>query len=150
MRQRHRITTLDMFALKAAKIISLYHHFWLVINVSLRSEQSHLQDNFFYSLQNFFYSFVWCSIDKCCQVPSQLVRRCWGCAGWAMGKDLESWAPGKCLFFSYGWVLNFLDCWSAREKNTYAVMHPSHCHHCDQAKETINHLLTDCVFARDF
>jgi len=28
--------------------------------------------------------------------------------------------------------------------------HPSGCLHCDQDAETVNHLLVDCVFARDF
>jgi len=28
--------------------------------------------------------------------------------------------------------------------------HPDRCPHCDQAEESINHLLLSCVFAREF
>lgn len=60
----------------------------------------------------------------------------------------KSWAPGKCRFFL--WLVVHKRCWTADRLARRNLPHPTHCPHCDQDAETIDHLLTTCVFARQF
>ena len=60
----------------------------------------------------------------------------------------KSWAPGKCRFFL--WLVAHDRCWTADRLARRGLPHPAHCPLCDQGEETINHLLTSCVFAREF
>jgi len=41
-------------------------------------------------------------------------------------------------------------CWIADHLARRGLPHPDRCPHCDQAEESINHLLLSCVFAREF
>jgi len=41
-------------------------------------------------------------------------------------------------------------CWIADRLARRGLPHPDRCPHCDQAEESINHLLLSCVFAREF
>jgi len=41
-------------------------------------------------------------------------------------------------------------CWTADYLARYGLPHPEHCPLCDQATESIDHLLVLCVFAREF
>jgi hypothetical protein len=63
----------------------------------------------------------------------------------AMGKDL---APPKCRFFL--WLIAHNRYWTADRLFHRGLPHPKHCPLCDQAAETIYHLLILCVFAREF
>jgi hypothetical protein len=41
-------------------------------------------------------------------------------------------------------------CWTADRVARQGIPHPERCPPCDQAPETINHLLVGCIFAREF
>ena len=60
----------------------------------------------------------------------------------------KSWAPAKCKVFLWLAVRN--RCWTADQLAKRNLPHLSLCPLCDQAEETIQHLLTSCVFAREF
>jgi hypothetical protein len=59
-----------------------------------------------------------------------------------------SWAPGKCKFFI--WLVHHDRCWTADKLTKCGLAHPELCLLYDQAPETINHLLVDCAFAKQF
>ena len=63
-------------------------------------------------------------------------------------KIWRAWAPGKCKFFL--WLVAHDWCWTAERLARRVLPHPDRCPHCDQAEESINHLLLSCVFAREF
>ena len=58
----------------------------------------------------------------------------------------KSWAAGKCKFFM--WLVAHNRCWMADRLAKRELPHPERCPLCDQAEETINHLLVSCVFSR--
>ena len=58
----------------------------------------------------------------------------------------KSWAPRKCKFFM--WTVAHNRCWTADRLARRTLDHPSRCLLCDQAGESINHLLISCVFTR--
>ncbi|WVZ70698.1 hypothetical protein U9M48_019341 [Paspalum notatum var. saurae] len=58
------------------------------------------------------------------------------------------WAPSKCQFFM--WLVAHNRCWTADRLASRGLPHPTCCPLCDQQPETINHLLIDYVFAREF
>ena len=58
----------------------------------------------------------------------------------------KSWAPGKCKFFL--WTAAHKRCWTADRLARKGLEHPAACPLCNQAQETIDHLLVSCVFAR--
>jgi hypothetical protein len=60
----------------------------------------------------------------------------------------ETWAPRKCKFFL--WLVAHNRCWTADRLARRGLPHPAHYPLCDQEDETINHLLSACVFARQF
>ena len=60
----------------------------------------------------------------------------------------KTWAPPKCRFFV--WLVAHNRCWTADRLARRGLPHPEHCPLCDQAAETIDHLLVQCVFAREF
>jgi len=61
----------------------------------------------------------------------------------------KSWAPSKCKIFIWLAIQNC--CWTAdRLQKKRGLPHPAHCPLCDQEDETVQHLLTSCVFARQF
>ena len=60
----------------------------------------------------------------------------------------KSWAPGKCKFFM--WLVAHNRCWTADRLLQRGLPHPARCPLCDQADETINHLLVPGIFAREF
>jgi hypothetical protein len=47
------------------------------------------------------------------------------------------------------WLVIRDRCWTA-DRLARNVPHPTSCPHCDQAPENMNHLLLECVFAREF
>jgi hypothetical protein len=59
-----------------------------------------------------------------------------------------SWSPEQCKFFI--WLVHHDRCWTADRLAKSALAHPDLYLLCDQAPETINHLLVDCVFAKQF
>jgi hypothetical protein len=63
-------------------------------------------------------------------------------------RNWKSWAPPKCPFFL--WLVAHNRCWTADRLERRNLPHPSLCLLCDQEKESINHLLLQCVFARQF
>jgi hypothetical protein len=63
-------------------------------------------------------------------------------------KIWKTWAPAKCSFFM--WLVAHNRCWTADRLARRGIPHPERCPLCDQAPETINHLLVGCTFARDF
>ena len=60
----------------------------------------------------------------------------------------KTWAPPKCKVFL--WLAVRDRCWTADHLVKQNLPHPNQCPLCDQADETIQHLLTSCVFAREF
>uniref|UniRef100_A0A0A9HR92 Reverse transcriptase zinc-binding domain-containing protein n=1 Tax=Arundo donax TaxID=35708 RepID=A0A0A9HR92_ARUDO len=58
----------------------------------------------------------------------------------------KSWTPPRCKFFMWLAILN--RCWTADRLARRGLDHPDRCPLCDQADETIQHLLFACVFAR--
>jgi hypothetical protein len=61
---------------------------------------------------------------------------------------LEVLALGKCKLFL--WLAAHDRCWTAGRLARRNLPHPELCPLCDQEEETINHLLSSCVFARQF
>jgi hypothetical protein len=61
---------------------------------------------------------------------------------------LLSWAPSKCNLFI--WLVEHNRCWTADRLARRGMDCQEQCPLCDQNPETINHLLTTCVFAREF
>ncbi|GJN27974.1 hypothetical protein PR202_gb16046 [Eleusine coracana subsp. coracana] len=59
----------------------------------------------------------------------------------------RSWAPSKCKVFL--WLAVRDRCWTADRLTKRNLPHPDKCPFCDQADETVQHLLTSCVFARE-
>ena len=60
----------------------------------------------------------------------------------------KSWAPSKCKTFIWLAIRNW--CWMADRLQKRGLPHPARCPLCDQEEETVQHLLTTCVFARQF
>ncbi|KAL6645061.1 hypothetical protein ACP70R_016669 [Stipagrostis hirtigluma subsp. patula] len=60
----------------------------------------------------------------------------------------KSWAPAKCKVFLWLAIRN--RCWTADRLARRGLPHPDQCPLCDQADEDVQHILTSCVFARDF
>ena len=60
---------------------------------------------------------------------------------------LWNWAPGKCKFFM--WLVAHNKCWTADRLAKRGLPHPECCPLCDQAEETIDHLLVSCVFTQE-
>ena len=58
----------------------------------------------------------------------------------------KSWAPSRCKFFI--WLVFHNKCWTADRLAKRGLPHPEACPLCDQAPETIHHLLVGCVFSR--
>ena len=58
----------------------------------------------------------------------------------------KSWAPPRCKFFI--WLASLNRCWTADRLARRGLDHPDH-PLCDQEDETIQHILTSCVFARE-
>ena len=58
----------------------------------------------------------------------------------------KSWAPGKCKFFML--LVAHNRCWTADRLAKGGLPHLGRCLLCDQAEETIEHLLISCVFSR--
>jgi hypothetical protein len=60
----------------------------------------------------------------------------------------KSWAPPKCKTFL--WLAMRNKCWTTDTWAKRGLPHPEACPLCDQEKEIVQHLLTTCVFARQF
>lgn len=60
----------------------------------------------------------------------------------------KSWAPPKCKTFLWLAIRN--RCWTVDRLRKCGMPHPVVCPLCDQEQETVQHLLTTCVFARQF
>jgi len=60
----------------------------------------------------------------------------------------KAWAPNKCKIFV--WIVIHNRCWTADHLQRRGLPHPDHCPLCDQEDETAQHILTSCVFARQF
>lgn len=58
----------------------------------------------------------------------------------------RSWAPLRVKIFVWMAVLN--RCWTADRLARCGLQHPERCVLCDQEEETVQHILTSCVFAR--
>jgi len=72
-----------------------------------------------------------------------------GAIGFEPWKRLwKSWAPSKCKTFVWLAIRN--RCWTADRLQKRGLPHPTRCPLCDQEEETVQHLLTTCVFARQF
>lgn len=59
----------------------------------------------------------------------------------------KTWAPLRAKFFV--WLATLNRCWTADRLARRGLHHPPNCPLCDQMEETVQHLLTDCVFARE-
>jgi hypothetical protein len=60
----------------------------------------------------------------------------------------KSWAPPKCKFFL--WMAIRERVWTADRLQKRGLPHPVVCPLCDQAQETVQHILTSCVLAPQF
>jgi len=63
-------------------------------------------------------------------------------------KVWKTWAPRKCKTFVWLAIRN--RCWTADRLQKRGLPYPNRCPLCDQEEETIQHILTSCVFARQF
>jgi len=63
-----------------------------------------------------------------------------------MEKIWKSWAPQHCKFFI--WPATNNRCWTGDRLAKTGLPHPPACPLCDQAGESIQHLLISCIFAR--
>ncbi|WVZ52503.1 LOW QUALITY PROTEIN: hypothetical protein U9M48_003556 [Paspalum notatum var. saurae] len=59
----------------------------------------------------------------------------------------KSWAPANCKLFI--WLAINNRCWTSDRLAKRGLPHQSACPFCDQAPETINHVLSSCVLARE-
>jgi hypothetical protein len=66
----------------------------------------------------------------------------------AYDRKWKSWAPPKCAFFL--WLVAHNRCWTADRLQRRNLPHLDCRLLCDQDKESIDHLLVQCVFARKF
>ena len=60
----------------------------------------------------------------------------------------KTWDPGKCKVFLWLAIRN--RCWTADRLQKRGLPHPDKSVLCDQEVETVQHILTSCVFAHDF
>jgi hypothetical protein len=60
----------------------------------------------------------------------------------------KTWAPPKCRFFI--WLAAHNRCWTADRLANKGLNHPEKCLLCDQAEETLDHLLVTRSFSRVF
>jgi len=60
----------------------------------------------------------------------------------------KSLAPSKCKTFVWLAIRN--RCWTADRLEKRGLPHPDRCPLCDQEEENVQHILTSCVFARQF
>uniref|UniRef100_A0A8I6X722 Reverse transcriptase zinc-binding domain-containing protein n=1 Tax=Hordeum vulgare subsp. vulgare TaxID=112509 RepID=A0A8I6X722_HORVV len=58
----------------------------------------------------------------------------------------KNWAPPRVRFFH--WLAHLDRCWTADRLERRGLQHPSRCPICDQAPETMHHLIFACPFAR--
>ena len=58
----------------------------------------------------------------------------------------KSWAPPKVKFFL--WLVSLDRCWTADRLDRHGLQHHTACPLCDQAPETMQHLLLACPFSR--
>uniref|UniRef100_A0A453BHD7 Reverse transcriptase zinc-binding domain-containing protein n=1 Tax=Aegilops tauschii subsp. strangulata TaxID=200361 RepID=A0A453BHD7_AEGTS len=58
----------------------------------------------------------------------------------------KAWAPPRVKFFH--WLANLDRCWTADRLARHGLQHHPRCLLCDQAPETIRHLMLDCPFSR--
>jgi hypothetical protein len=58
---------------------------------------------------------------------------------------LENLGSAKCRFFL--WLVAHKKCWTADRLEKRGLDHPERCPLCDQERETIDHLLVNCVFS---
>jgi len=56
-------------------------------------------------------------------------------------------APAKCKFFI--WLVQHDKCWTAARRRRHGLQDDDSCVLCEQAPETIDHLLIQCPFARE-
>jgi hypothetical protein len=63
-------------------------------------------------------------------------------------KVWKSWAPMNCKVFLWSAIKN--KCWIADRLERRGMNHSIACLFCDQEHETTQHILTSCVFARQF
>lgn len=66
------------------------------------------------------------------------------CPSWKL--TWRSWAPPRVRFFH--WLANQDRCWTATRLARHSLQHHPRCLMCDQAPETIQHLLLACPFSR--
>lgn len=67
------------------------------------------------------------------------------CQAWKL--TWKCWAPPRVRFFH--WLANLDRCWTADRLARRNLPHPQRCPLCDQAPETIHHLLLECPFNRE-
>ena len=63
-----------------------------------------------------------------------------------LGREFGIVVPGKCKFFK--WIVAHKKCWTADRLAKKGFSHPAACPLCDQAVETIDHLLVSRVLSR--
>jgi len=60
----------------------------------------------------------------------------------------KTWTPAKCCFFL--WLVAHKRCSTSDRLAQRGLPHPEKCPLCDQANESIDHLLIACVLSRQF
>ncbi|GJM87684.1 hypothetical protein PR202_ga03662 [Eleusine coracana subsp. coracana] len=60
----------------------------------------------------------------------------------------KTWAPGKCKLFLWLAIRNRR--WTSDRLQRRGLPHPARCALCDQEEDNVQHILTTCVFTRQF
>jgi hypothetical protein len=60
----------------------------------------------------------------------------------------KTWALAKYRYFL--WLVTQRKCWTVDRLARHGLDHPEKCLLCDQEEETMDHLLSSCVFSRQF
>jgi len=135
---------------------ALTSHFWvhdIQRNLSLAEIEQYLQlweviDSF--QLQNSNDQHVWNFSSNGLYTSKSAYRAFFiGAESFEPWKRIwKSWAAPKCKVFV--WLAINNKCWTADRLKKRGLDHPENCVLCDQEDETVQHILSNCVFTRQF
>ncbi|GJM95659.1 hypothetical protein PR202_ga12428 [Eleusine coracana subsp. coracana] len=127
----------DIRGVATVEVIMDFLHLWdLVTEMALRSGVS---DKHIWRLNSSGHYSAWSAYEALFQ--GSILFSPWE-------QIWKTWAPNKCRLLL--WLVSHDRCWTADHLKRRHLPHPESCPFCDQEDETIDHLLTGCVFAHQF